>query len=165
MSEQQTDRPQVRLEGIHALRQVQNMRFGVGEEFPPGERKSNISWDFLFDRPGTIHVLFGAVFEPTEDVKEELRADMVGVFSWAGEMPREQLIGFAQYAAPRIMMPYIREAIFSLSRRGPFGALNLQPMLMSQFMSGMNPELTTAHSQLEDDPGLLVGPKPKPEPE
>lgn len=163
MSKQERTAPEVRFDSIHAIQQVQTMRFDGDKEFAPGDRESSISWDFGFAEPGRIHVRFGAVIEPSENVKEELRVEMLGTFSWVGEMPREQLNGFAQYAAPRIMMPYVREAIFSLSGRGPFGGLNLQPMLMSQFMSRMEPERTMAHSQLEGDPGFLVGPQPEPE--
>lgn len=52
-----------------------------------------------------------------ENAPFELVADIVGVFSVGDEFPKDKVEHFAKHNAPIILMPYIRENVYSLAVR------------------------------------------------
>ena len=128
------------------------------ESFDPGdveeqEAVGHVMWDWSVQDDRTFGVALGVVISATKARPEELRVLMTGTFEIKGDerLPLS-LKSFVEVGAPTILVPYIREAISSMTGRGPHGAFHLEPMNVRTLLAGTEAEEATGVDQLKEYP-------------
>ncbi len=119
----------------------------------PAERPVKIAWDWRVLGPREFEVLLALGVGPAKPTPERLSVTMVGRFMF---FPGEETVpakAFARYNALAFLFPYGREALTSLSARGPFGPYILPPVNMAQVAADL-PNATIAETQFRDDRSL-----------
>lgn len=108
-------------------------------------------WSILDDR--TFGVALGLQFHPTKARPEKILVLMTGTFEIKGDdrLPLS-LESFVKVGAPTLLVPYIREAIGSMTGRGPHGALHIEPIDVRALLASTEPEEATGVAQLEKYP-------------
>lgn len=118
-----------------------------------GEARVSFRWDWRPVGPRSFQVIVGIATIRHTEVIEETGVEVVGMFS-AGEEALEASVPFAEFVrfhAPAILLPYAREAISSMTGRGPLRSLYLPPMNVRLLVQEMDPEATTGARELRDE--------------
>jgi preprotein translocase subunit SecB len=112
----------------------------------------------LQDGQFEVTVQFG--LDPSAARPEEIRVTMNGRFAPVGDRQEVSLESFAQFHAPAILMPFVREVVSGLTARGFFGALVLPPINVQSLMERQIAQAATANlRELNASNALLRGPE------
>lgn len=113
-----------------------------------------VEWDWDTADEGAFRVTLGINVQPSRDRPESVRARLHAVFQCVGEHQSLPLLDFVHDNAPALLVPFVREAIASLTSRGLHGALLLPPVNMVAVMQNMDPMSATGVRQLAERPDL-----------
>lgn len=142
------------LESIHTIRASYGLVLAEGD--PPEERELSFMWDWrVAEKPGSFQVLLGAQVGPCKDAPDELEAVILGTFEVIGEVQSVNLRGFVELNAPAVLMPYLRQALTTLSAQGPMGPFYLIPINVTVLSESFDRDNATGASQLKEDPSLI----------
>lgn len=122
-----------------------------GEEEPP----IGVNWDWRILKDREFEVQFGVEMPPTADLGEIIRVRFV-LRAKAGDNVSIPPISFVQAPAIAVLVPYIREAITSMSVRGPIGVRYLNPLNVPALAERFPIEESIGARQLTDDPDLAA---------
>lgn len=125
------------------------------EHMNPGEPDTqgllDIGWDWRLlleaDVP-TFEVRLSATVEPSEDRDDFITASVVGRFRQTAEEPTVHVIDFARLHGPAILLPYLRQALSSLTSLSFYGSYYLPPINVQSLMADFDPEQTSGAKQL-----------------
>ena len=121
------------------------------EELPTDEEgEVTFKWDWRFVERSFLHVLLGICLSPTKERPEQVEATFVGAFRLPTEEPDVLLDAFVRVNGPTMLMPYLREAISSLTSRGFFGAFLIPPVNIHNLIAGMDTSATGTRQVAED---------------
>jgi preprotein translocase subunit SecB len=148
------DEGEARIIRVYFLKQQHELVPDEGEL--PEEGTFSVKWEWLFNKPGEFRVLLGLRLAAAKQRPEITLAEAAADFQLRKSVPREHFLQFVQRAAPSILFPYLREAIASLTGRGPYGAFQFPPLLVGNVVGAMKTEEATGFHQLEEDESLLV---------
>lgn len=128
------------------------------DDTPEESSAPTIGWDCRFlnvedAESWTMEVLFTWEIGPSQKRPERIAVSVVGRFAISPEA-EIAVERFAQYHAPGILFPYVREAVNALSARGPFDPIRLHPTNIVALTSRMSFEKTIAGQSLAEDPEL-----------
>ncbi|MEE8551492.1 MAG: protein-export chaperone SecB [Gemmatimonadota bacterium] len=144
------------LEKIHTVRA--DYRPALEEEWDShAEREISFLWDWRVTDDTNFSVVLGARIGPSETERDKIEAVVVGNFEIMGDVQSVDLRRFVELNAPALIMPYLRQALTSLSDQGPFGAFYLPPVNVKTLSEDFDTEAATGAIQLKEDP-LLIGP-------
>lgn len=116
-------------------------------------------WDWKLIDQNLFEVNITLLLEPTPDRSERVEVSMIGVFRQGSDPIEVKLEEFVRYHAPAILMPYVREAVSSLTGRGYYPARNLNPINVQMLMERQDPNRTTGAKQLASSRGTpMIGP-------
>lgn len=157
-----TEAPSLPKAGFRIKRIVAiGLEFGIEDPEAAAEKRSlGVQWDWRVSIPEEreIEVYLGMRVRGGKKQPANIDVNFVGEFE-VTDVTELSLRQFVQFNAPAMMMPYLREAISSLSSRGPYGtyfvpALNITRMMMDRLF-----DETIGAGQLRDDPELaaLIG--------
>ena len=123
------------------------------EEFPTstGDPRAAVAWDWHLVDESRFTVALTLSIEPTRERPETVRVMMLGLFTRVGEVPSVEVLKFVQTHAPAIMMPYVREAVSSLTGRGYYGPVNLPPINVAALMLNFDIEATSGMKRARAD--------------
>lgn len=107
-------------------------------------------WDWRRLSEGHFEVTVQLGIDPSAQRPEEIRVTLSGRFSPTGIAQEVPLESFVRFHAPAILMPFVRDAVASLTTRGFFGQLLLPPMNVQLLMESQDPEKTTGFRQRSD---------------
>lgn len=127
----------------------------VSADMPATEAPLEFGWDWNVEGPGRITVRFSMRVSPTQGRPERVHVALAAAFLRQGETS-VPLLEFVHKQAPTLLMPYLREAISSLTSRGLHGALLLPPINMLAVMGNLDPGAAQGVQQLQDDPALAA---------
>ena len=115
-----------------------------------GEEKADLyfHWDWKVLAESVFEVTIGLLMEPTEDRCEQVEVSMIGLFRQGSGDTEVPLADFVRYHAPAILMPYVREAIGSLTGRGFYSARYLPALNVQRLMDQQDPSKATGALQL-----------------
>ena len=125
----------------------------VADDMPEIEAPMQFGWDWTVDSPESFSVRVTLSVLPTKARPETTAVTLTAGFSRRGE-PTVPLVDFASKHAPAIMMPFVREIIFSLSGRGLHGGLLLPPFNVLAMMSNLDVNESEGMKQLRGDSEL-----------
>jgi preprotein translocase subunit SecB len=126
------------------------------EQFPAsdGQPRATVGLDWRLVDEFQFTVVITLAIDPTRERPESIRVMMHGVFTRVGDSPTVPVMAFIQGHAPAILMPYVREAISSLTGRGYYGAMNLPPINVAMLMGNVDMEATTGMREARANPRL-----------
>ena len=142
-------------DSIHTVR----ANYGTVSEPDEGldiDRNLSFLWDWRITGARKFSVVLGAKIGPSETALDEMEAVVVGNFELVGEVQSVDLRAFVELNAPALLMPYLRQALTSLSAQGPIGAFYLPPVNVKVLSEEFDVDAAAGAIQLEDDP-LLIG--------
>jgi preprotein translocase subunit SecB len=144
-----------RLDEIVATKQSHEL-VAASDDYPPmDEADLSFGWDWRITDDSAIEVLFSVRIAPTRERHEVISVAFVANLRVEGETQSIDLEKFVRFNAPGMLMPFVREAVASLTARGPFGTLYLPPMNIVSMMMDMDPNDTIGARQLRDSPDIL----------
>lgn len=146
----------IALDGVHALEQFCAI---VPEEQELPEASTNPighRWDWRFVDRAQFQVRFGLRIDPVASRPEFLQVLMVGTFEILEPLELSAVSRFAATNAPATLVPYIREALATLSMRGPFGPFHLPLLNLIGLSDKFALEAAEGWKQALADPQLLV---------
>lgn len=123
---------------------------GEEEEAPIG-----VNWDWRVLKDREFEVQFGVEMPPTADLGEVISVRFV-LRAKAGEQVSIPPIAFVRAPAIAVLVPYIREAITSMSVRGPIGVRYLNPLNVPALAERFPMEESIGARQLMDDSDLAA---------
>lgn len=138
--------PTFRFDGFYFARQSQQLV--LGKNLPSTERIPSVSWDWRRVSDKTFEVRLGVTTSAVKQRPEELEVVLVGRFSHGANASEEVIQRFASLNATSILLPYAREAISSLTGRGPFGVEVMQPLNVFEFVKILDLKKATGARQL-----------------
>lgn len=112
-------------------------------------------WDWQFVDHEFIDILLGVSLGATQGRPENVQASMVGAFRLPTETPEVSLEVFAKVNGPTMLMPYLRQAISSLTSHGYFGAFLMPPINIHRLIAGMENDATGVR-QIEEDSAIAA---------
>lgn len=118
----------------------------------PSDAKGDVTfrWDWRFVGQQYIDILLGITLAPTKKRAETVQATMVGAFRLPTEQPDVTLDVFTRINGPTMLMPYLREAISSLTSRGFVGTFLLPPINVHKMIANIEGD-TSGARQVADD--------------
>lgn len=122
-------------------------------EMPDAEAPIRIGWDWSVDGPGRFSVRLMFQVLPTQARPETVAVSLSAGFTRRGE-PTVPVLDFVSKHAPALMMPYVREAVSSLTSRGLNGALLLPPYNVLSMMSNIDANEAEGMRQIREDASL-----------
>jgi preprotein translocase subunit SecB len=113
------------------------------------EATISFGWDWSFRSATEFDVSVSLRVEPSTQRPEEVFASLTGIFRKEGQtsVPLQR---FAQLHAPAILMPFVREAVSSLTSRGLGGAYIFPPVNVLAMMTTLDAKDTTGARQIRD---------------
>ena len=145
-----------RVEGVYFPRQDYRCVTFSNPDEAPKERELTFAWDWRFSGPGRLEVKVELKMGPSTEFSEAVSLVGIGAFSIMSGLTQDHLLGFVKVSAPAFVFPYLREALTSLTSKGPYGPVLLSPMNVSSLTADFDPKKTTGWQQLEEDSELLV---------
>jgi preprotein translocase subunit SecB len=143
---------------VYALEQhyevVAEVPEGV-EESPGTEEPLGVNWDWRIIEGRDFEVQLGLEMPPTAELHELLRVRFV-LRARAGENLSISPANFVRGPAISVLIPYLREAITSLSARGPIGVRYLNPLNANSLAAQFSFEGSFGGRQLSEDPELAA---------
>jgi len=126
----------------------QSQQLLLGKKLQTGDRPVEILWDWRRVSERGFEVKLGVNVEAAKEIPERLNVVLVGRFSCVGPGTTSESEEFASINAVAILLPYVREALSSLSGRGPFGAYVLQPINVVEMAKSFDLKRATAARRL-----------------
>lgn len=154
------------LTGVHGLEQHYEV---LDPEDVEKERQTRVSWDWQVTGDASFAVYLALIVVGPETAPERVHVAYVATFEFSGSAPTLDLQNFVVFAASSLLVPYLRQAISSLSSDGPFGQMNLSPVNVQALMDFVDFEQSTGYQQLAEDSemadafGLDLGGEPEPD--
>lgn len=106
-------------------------------------------WDWRIASPEVFEVVIQIRVAPSRERPEEAVVSTVGVFRRVGEIQEANLVKFAGLGAPSLLLPYLREALASLTGRGAHGPMYLPPLNVVALMKTMTQSPPTGVQQIQ----------------
>lgn len=137
---------------------------------PATDRNVLFGWDWRPVSPKRFEVVITVTVEPSSDTPEHVSVRLIGVFTAHEVSVSINFSEFLRVNAPAILFPFAREAISTMTGRGPFGAFHLNPINVPSLLSGVDISVSSGHRYLQEHPefaatfGLLVEPGLAPAP-
>jgi preprotein translocase subunit SecB len=103
-----------------------------------------IGWDWAWLARNVFDVNLTINISPSSLRPENISLTAIGRFSIRGEATSVSVEQFAQFSAPAILMPYVRQHITALTSAGQVSPLVLPPLNVQAMMKRMNPKAATA---------------------
>lgn len=113
----------------------------------------SIDWE-VRDGGSSFRVQLGATVEPCRSRPERIGVTMNGVFKCIGDIRSVPVLDFVRYNATALLMPFIREAVASVTSRGLFGVLLMPPFNVMELMRNLDLSGTTGMKQVVADANL-----------
>jgi preprotein translocase subunit SecB len=114
-------------------------------------RLFNIGWDWKISGRRAFDVVIAVHVHPSPDTPDEANVSVAASFQAAdgplSVSPRE----FVRYHAPAILLPFAREMLADLTRRGPFGPFLLMPLNLPAVMATMDESRSSGYVTLQSD--------------
>ena len=147
--------PPVTLEEVYALEQFAAV---VPDEpnLPRTDADISYRWEWRFVERAQIQVRFGVRVGPAAARPEFLQVLMGGSFQIREPMGLEAVASFAAINAPATLVPYIREALATLSMRGPFHPFRLPLLNVVDLSRSFEKQDAEGWRQAIADPSLLT---------
>lgn len=139
------------LTGVYGLEQHYDV---LDSEDVEEERQTRISWDWQVTGEASFAVYLALIVIGPKTAPERVRVAYVASFEFSGSSPTLDLQNFVVFSASALLIPYLREAISSLSSDGPFGQMNLSPVNVQALMDFVDFEQSTGYQQLAEDPEM-----------
>lgn len=108
-----------------------------------------IGWDWSFRSATEFDVTVSLRIEPSKPRPEQALASLTGIFRKQGESS-VTLQRFVQFHAPAILLPFVREAIASLTGRGLGDSYVLPPINVLTMMRNMEAAEATGMKQIRE---------------
>lgn len=144
------------LEGVYSAK----LHFegqSVTDDMPSGEEAQiAVGWDWRLVADHVFEVVLRVGVEPTKARPERAEAVIVGRFHVQGESQSVELLSFVKLGSVAILFPYAREAVSSLTSKGIFGSLLVNPVNIVELMKGFDQENTTAARQVRENSELAA---------
>jgi preprotein translocase subunit SecB len=118
------------------------------------ESTVNLKWDWRAVQGRIFEVLLGVRTGPTKVLPHKAEAVLVATFEVQGSTTTVTLEDFVRRNAIALLFPYVREAISSVSRRGPLSAIELPPLNVAAIAENFSFQQSTGARQLATDPEL-----------
>ncbi len=115
-------------------------------------RPFTLGWDWQVAGPRTFEVALTLSIAPTREQPDEASVTIAGTFRAGPDPVAVPFSEFVQFNAPAILLPFVREAVVALTRRGPHGSFLLMPLNVQAIMAGTNPTETTGAKFLRANP-------------
>lgn len=116
----------------------------AGAQARAPDESISVGWDWGWASKNEFDVSLTVELPSSVSRRESISAIIVGRFRIATELPSVPIESFAQFHAPAILFPYVRQQVTALTAAGPTGALLLPPMNLQSMMEQMRPSLATA---------------------
>lgn len=117
--------------------------------FSDEEMTFTASWDWKILDEGRFLVSLGIQLNPSRPRPETTRASIAGIFQLGTSAPTVPVPDFVRVHASTLLMPFLREALASLTSRGLHGQLLLPPMNVIELMKGFEFSGSTGATQLQ----------------
>lgn len=114
-----------------------------------------VNWDWRVISEREFEVQFGIEMAPSPDIHEYIRVRFV-LRAKAGEEVTIPVAEFVGAPAISVLVPYLREAITSMSVRGPIGVRYLNPLNVRALAKRFPFEESMGAGQLKQDPELAA---------
>lgn len=125
----------------------QSLRVVPRSDSLPKDSPLLFGWDWRRLSEGHFEVTVQFGLDPSVERPEEVRVTLSGRFAPEGESQEVPLESFAQFHAPAILMPFVREAVASLTTRGFFGSVLLPPINVQVLMDNKDASAATGARQ------------------
>lgn len=122
-----------------------------------GDRSGNVGWDWRPLGQRQFEVILHVTLDPTTATPEAAHVRIVGVFEGVGEIPSVSFREFLTANGPAILFPYAREAISTMTGRGPYGAFHLNPLNVRALGAAFDLDATEGARVLRDNPDIAKG--------
>ena len=122
-----------------------------------------VGWDWRLSNLRRFEVILHLELGASRKRLDGVKLTAIAVFSGSEETPSANLTDFVRLQGPAILLPFMREAISSLTARGPYGVFYLPAINVVHLMRDMDPEHTTGAQQLRSGE-RLPGITPESEP-
>lgn len=133
---------------VHATKQFHQ---ALTAEEVEEERSTRVSWDWRAAGPGSFQVFLGFEITGPKEAPERVEVEMVGTFQIEGDSRSLDLEPFVQFAAPAMLVPYIRQVVTNLTSQGPFEPLLMSPLNVYDLMDFARFTETTGYTQAQED--------------
>lgn len=143
------------LDRIYVSEQSYRLADPTGEY--PADPEIGFGWDWRIVAGAIFDVTVRIRIGPTEARPEEAIVCLVGVFQRVGTTQSTDLLDFTRVGGPAILLPYLREALSSLTGRGYHGVLLLPPLNVLAMMANANADETTGMRQIAARDPLALG--------
>lgn len=107
-------------------------------------------WDWRRIEESRFEVTVGLLLEPTRDRSEQVEVSIIGLFRQGSGKTEVPFGDFVRYHAPAILMPFVREAVGSLTGKGFYPARYLPVFNVQQLMDRQDPTKATGAKQLQN---------------
>ena len=115
-----------------------------------------LQWDWQVQDEYTFLVIVSGKCDPSQARPEKISARIVGQFRRIGSPSTPDITIFTKLNAVTTLMPFVREAISSLSMRGTYGPMQLDPVNVVELAKGWRFEESTGADTLRSDPAFAV---------
>lgn len=136
---------------VYALEQKYIVRPGTDY---PADRRYNLGWEWQPSGPRTFDVAFSIRIDPSAQQQDEASVTTVGTFQAGADPLPVSFPDFVQYSAPVILLPFAREMLADLTRRGPYGVFLLMPLNIQTLMRAMDLSQTAGARALRENEEL-----------
>ena len=147
-----------RIDGIYVSEQQyeqvdpDELRESKGDD----DRNVTVAWDWRPLAPRRFEVVLEVSVEAVKQAPELARVRLLGLFEAVGHKPTIDFVEFLRFNAPAILFPFAREAISTMTGRGPNGAFHLNPINIHGLLSNSDMALTWGVRFLDDNPDVAA---------
>lgn len=122
----------------------------------PELSSATVGWDWFPHSDSVFDVVLRVEVPPSQARQELVRATVVGRFQRVERPERPPFRLFVMQNAPAMLSPYLREAVSSLTMRGPFGPSVLPPMNVIEIMRHMQFDKSLGYMHVREHPELAA---------